>query len=932
MKKNQLTAREIRMDLAVRSLAALALGLLLLLGFPGAKDAQALLGAETIERVREIFPFAETHERFHGLRAFYTLDFLFLLAVGFLIRGTLVSRDYVVCRWRKLYPGEPGLGPWKRWGMAAAGLYMLSDAAENAAALGILAKVFSDDTGALALGPWLQAAFAAKCLLLGIGLSCCGRAWHSKHKVSWAFYGAGAAWVMGIVWPTAQLVGLGLSALAFGWQAYLWGAPRFVLRLVYFLRVPLVGILLSALLAPLALAPMRQFIGAALYFEADRAGYAGLFGYSLVAFLMALSLSAQAGIILERGAERFDTPSLGFQSWPWLRAWFQYAAMAAASLPALSAVAISYPAGSRRFWVGLVVVGLGCACAMSLAVSADLLRARLSYGDVNQRYVILPRGLQRRFEAEVHKAVETPPPFVVSYAGGMVQRVIRRLRRVLGIGYFDAKGRLYPDHAFALLFFGLTAAVFVVLIYLGIYLDKAPVPTLTSITFLLLFLTMGFAALAFYLDRYRIPLLLGVVGLRAFLGLFSFDTDHSFRIEKPAGQAYKKPSDILSLHERPILIAASGGGIQASAWLTRLTFGLALEPELELRKRVALFSTVSGGSVGAFYLGNYWNDFLSVASEQSRQSSLGNVSWAFAGPDLFRPITVLLGQSLFPKLLTLDRGYALESTLRKRAIAGTDAQNTIEHWAARAGQDFPAFLMNATVTETGGPVAFATTQMPSREFVDTHPNPLTEGHVVQSFAEFRREKCKAALGANVHMATAARLSASFPYISPAARAEGDFQLCNYHFVDGGYYDNYGIVSLLQWLDDALESTPPERLPKRIGILVVRGSNFPATAPRKRWDFADQTSAPVESFLAMRGYAQWQGASAALRLFLEKWCLKRPQLYIEVQRLEYPDLRKRDPKCAEEPLTWKLTPTEQECIDRAYADIRQSAAYERVLRW
>src|SRR5262249_27402625 len=57
---------------------------------------------------------------------------------------------------------------------------------------------------------------------------------------------------------------------------------------------------------------------------------------------------------------------------------------------------------------------------------------------------------------------------------------------------------------------------------------------------------------------------------------------------------------------------------------------------------------------------------------------------------------------------------------------------------------------------------------------------------------------------DLRAATAARLSASFPYVSPAARSHlGDPDSALAHVVDGGYYDNYGVTSLVEWLDYAL---------------------------------------------------------------------------------------------------------------------------------
>jgi hypothetical protein len=59
--------------------------------------------------------------------------------------------------------------------------------------------------------------------------------------------------------------------------------------------------------------------------------------------------------------------------------------------------------------------------------------------------------------------------------------------------------------------------------------------------------------------------------------------------------------------------------------------------------------------------------------------------------------------------------------------------------------------------------------------------------------------------------TAARMSASFPYVSPAARmrltgSQGTTNvLASYHLVDGGYYDNYAVGAVLDWLEPVLRA-------------------------------------------------------------------------------------------------------------------------------
>src|SRR4029079_16355655 len=60
--------------------------------------------------------------------------------------------------------------------------------------------------------------------------------------------------------------------------------------------------------------------------------------------------------------------------------------------------------------------------------------------------------------------------------------------------------------------------------------------------------------------------------------------------------------------------------------------------------------------------------------------------------------------------------------------------------------------------------------------------------------------------ANLSIASIARMSASFPYVTPAS------ELPTYphrHVVDAGYWDNYGVAVAVSWLSENLECIAKE---------------------------------------------------------------------------------------------------------------------------
>jgi hypothetical protein len=67
--------------------------------------------------------------------------------------------------------------------------------------------------------------------------------------------------------------------------------------------------------------------------------------------------------------------------------------------------------------------------------------------------------------------------------------------------------------------------------------------------------------------------------------------------------------------------------------------------------------------------------------------------------------------------------------------------------------------------------------------------------------------------------TAARLSATFPYVSPICRDDQNIQT-NHHMADGGYFDNSGFVTAVEWLTDVIKKTASTNQIKRVLILQI----------------------------------------------------------------------------------------------------------------
>jgi hypothetical protein len=126
------------------------------------------------------------------------------------------------------------------------------------------------------------------------------------------------------------------------------------------------------------------------------------------------------------------------------------------------------------------------------------------------------------------------------------------------------------------------------------------------------------------------------------------------------------------------------------------------------------------------------------------------------------------------------------------------------------------------------------------------------------------------------LAGAARLSATFPYVSPMPRVDHGILSNAYHFGDGGYYDNDGTSSVIEFLyyaylqasTDPTKNTAPERPqdgPDNIILIEIRdgpnpdSNSSPDSAANqdnfgKSWGPGDQLFGPLKNLL-QRGSRQ-----------------------------------------------------------------------------
>lgn len=409
-----------------------------------------------------------------------------------------------------------------------------------------------------------------------------------------------------------------------------------------------------------------------------------------------------------------------------------------------------------------------------------------------------------------------------------------------------------------------------------------PLLIITLAALLLTFLTSR-------LDSRRIPVALVALGW-PILCYSACDTDHEYALLLPpaaAAGASRAPDGGLDEAEFartwmasparpwsrdlspdapriPIIVTSSGGGMSAAYWTACVLDLLRRQPDSgdSFARSLLLASTVSGGSAGAaFWLQEYAEgDVTCEASAQALRRSgvdcLSAIAWGLAYPDTMRLVLPALASD------RRDRGWSLEAAWRR---AGMDPDASLLSWRREAAAGLrPTTIFNATLTETGQRLMIA--------LHDVRPSPREDGASAQSWLRLYR-------GWDLRIATAARLSATFPYVAPVARpawsggceltpslAPGD----RYHVADGGYYDNDGVASALDFLDAALGAL---RSAGAEGLLLVRiRADQVADQPEAR-DGAGWKSAlfgPVLTMLKVRTTSQVDRNRSQLTAMLENW--------------------------------------------------------------
>lgn len=455
--------------------------------------------------------------------------------------------------------------------------------------------------------------------------------------------------------------------------------------------------------------------------------------------------------------------------------------------------------------------------------------------------------------------------------------------------------------------------------------DREPA-ALFFLLVLLTVLTWIFSGAAFFLDRTRLPVFSTLLAVSLLTG--TLGTDHKFVVdEKHAAESSLSPSDVIKQWKtarskgshKVLVVATAGGGIRAAAWTAEVMTRLEEKGCEAVSDSLVLVSSVSGGSVGSmFVVGPYSKEKYPSTDEDlksvrfnARRSSLSAVGWGLAYPDLARTVPVL--GSFVPE--TFDRGWSLEKTWATGWKDSSQPTPTLKQWRQDVRNGLrPAVIFNGTASESGERFLIASTDAPfkgAKQFFELFPTK------------------------DIRVYTAARLSATFPYASPLARASAGSVKNAYHVGDGGYYDNSGLLSAVEWLDQARKDLQDYQV-----LLILIDAQPGSQKPGSTWSWQKQLVGPIETLVHVRSSSQQVRESIELEMAKE---------YLTRQDSHSQTASKSDEKSAasakidiisepflfwsptdsDPPLSWHLTKSQEKEIGGAWASPANRKSWEDI---
>ena len=320
----------------------------------------------------------------------------------------------------------------------------------------------------------------------------------------------------------------------------------------------------------------------------------------------------------------------------------------------------------------------------------------------------------------------------------------------------------------------------------------------------------------------KIPLIL-VAAITIFL--FSFiNNNHAIRIGAqitiPDSLAIDKVANkwieqipLNSSGEKIIYIACGqGGGIRAAYWTASVLASLS-DSDQTFPNHLFALSTVSGSSLGAvafnsiLKFNNPKETFKKQVEDFMKEDYLSPVAAAFLFPDAF--------QRFFPRpITTFDRARFLEKSWEdgwaRNFSSSTNPFSEDMHKLWNNNKMLPNLFLNSTHSENGRKVVVSNLTWNEDKWNSYNVNKW--------------------IGYDMPLSSSALLGARFPFLTPGAKIDKPLANKTTEYlgtlVDGGYYDNYGVVTATDIYNDIRANIVNANL-KIVILMVLNGESVPS---------------------------------------------------------------------------------------------------------
>ena len=245
------------------------------------------------------------------------------------------------------------------------------------------------------------------------------------------------------------------------------------------------------------------------------------------------------------------------------------------------------------------------------------------------------------------------------------------------------------------------------------------------------------------------------------------------------------------------LVMAEGGGLRSAYWTSRVLERIQMQ-NASFGDHIYAMSAVSGGSIGSLTFQGLQQNGKHIPTEQD----------GYLESDLLAPVTsALIFTDLLQKFIPfpirqLDRARVLEKSFEE-SLPDKELwkQGFLEKYT---GMDEPVILLNATHVESGKRAVISNVDL----------GPMNDFQVIDFFDVQPND---------IRVSTAMGISSRFPFITPPALIKTGDQKPWGNLVDGGYYENLGMQTMLDLYTIIQPLAEKMEIPIRFKFIAIRNT-------------------------------------------------------------------------------------------------------------